>query len=104
MHNPLRRLRVPAPWRWHHRFLWLSGLLRCMSPLLAQSGHDPHLWANFYIEMMCGFHRAERMIERDGGAVLQVRLHEDRIGTLARGNFFQRIDCPGSNTLAPMSV
>src|SRR5262249_25141818 len=60
--------------------------------------------ANFYGEMMCGFHRAERTIERDGGAILQVCLHEDHIGTLARGNLFQRIDRSGSNTPAPMSV
>jgi hypothetical protein len=26
--------------------------------------------ANFYVEMICGFHRAERTIERDGGAIL----------------------------------
>src|SRR6516165_10674743 len=54
--------------------------------------------------MMCDFHRAERTIERDGGTILQVRLHEDHIGTLGRGNLFQRIDCSASNTFAPMSV
>src|SRR6516225_1078039 len=54
--------------------------------------------------MMCGLHRAERTIERDGGTILQVRLHEDHIGTLARSNIFQCIDRSGSNTLASMSV
>ena len=55
--------------------------------------------ANFYVKMICEFHRAERTIKRDGGAILQVRLHEDHIGTLARGNLSQRIDRSGSNTL-----
>ena len=64
---------------------------------------DIHRRRDFYVEMMCEFHRAERTIERDGGAILQVRLHEDYIGTLGRGNLFQRIDCPGSNTLAPIA-
>src|SRR6516164_5835538 len=54
--------------------------------------------------MMCGLHRAERTIERDGGTILQVRLHEDHIGTLARSNIFQCIDRSGSDTLASMSV
>jgi len=65
---------------------------------------SPHLCTNFYIEMMCGFHRAERTIERDGGTILQVRMHEDHIGTLGRGNLFQRIDCFAGDTSAPMSV
>ena len=60
--------------------------------------------ANFYVEVMCGSHRAERTIERYGGAIIQVCLHEDHTGTLARGNLFQRIDRSGSNTPAPMSV
>jgi hypothetical protein len=42
--------------------------------------------ANFYVEMMCGFHRAKRTIERGSGTILQVRLHEDHIGALARGD------------------
>jgi len=87
-------------------------------PLLAQSGHhncglgmsalggkaDIHRRRDFYVEMMCEFHRAERTIERDGGAILQVRLHEDYIRTLAGSDLFQRIDRSSSDTLAPMSV
>src|SRR6516164_10812287 len=65
---------------------------------------DIHRRRDFYVEMMCEFHRAERTIERDGGAILQVRLHEDYIRTLAGSDLFQRINRSSSDTLAPMSV
>src|SRR6516164_4770656 len=65
---------------------------------------DIHRRRDFYVEMMCEFHRAERTIERDGGVILQVRLHEDYIRTLAGSDLFQRIDRSSSDTLAPMSV